>query len=48
MGKGMMGRLEKMKVLGGEMYGVVDVGVGDRGVVGDDFCGREVGKKVKG
>jgi hypothetical protein len=47
-GKRIIGTLEKIKHLAGQIYGVVDVGLGDRTLVRHDFSHVDVGKKLKG
>ncbi len=48
LGKRIIGSLEKIKCLAGQIYGVVDVGRGDRALVRHDFSHVDVGKKLKG
>ena len=47
-GKRIIGTLEKIKLLAGQIYGVVDVGLGDRALVRHDFSPTDLGKKLKG
>lgn len=47
-GKRIIGTLEKIKQLAGQIYGIVDVGLGDRLLVRHDFLPSEIGKKLKG
>jgi len=47
-GKRIIGTLEKIKHLAGQIYGVVDVGLGDRTLVRHDFSPVDLGKKLKG
>lgn len=48
LGKRIIGSLEKIKCLAGQIYGVVDVGLGDRALVRHDFSHVDIGKKLKG
>lgn len=48
LGKRIIGTLEKIKHLAGQIYGVVDVGLGDRTLVRHDFSPMDIGKKLKG
>jgi hypothetical protein len=48
LGKLIIGTLEKVKCLADQIYGVVDVGLGDRTLVRHDFSHTDVGKKLKG
>lgn len=48
LGKRIIGTLEKIKCLAGQIYGVVDVGLGDRTLVRHDFSHVDIGKKLKG
>lgn len=47
-GKRIIGTLEKTKHFVGQIYGVVDVGRGDRTLVRHEFSSLDIGKKIKG
>lgn len=47
-GKRIVGTLEKIKQFAGQIYGVVDIGLGDRLLVKHDFLHSDIGKKLKG
>lgn len=47
-GKRIIGTLEKIRQFAGQIYGVIDVGLGDRLLVRHDFDASDVGKKLKG
>lgn len=47
-GKRIIGTLEKIKQFAGQIYGIVDVGLGDRLLVRHDFHPSDIGKKLKG
>lgn len=48
LGKRIIGTLEKIKCLAGQIYGVVDIGLGDRTLVRHNFSPTDIGKKLKG
>lgn len=47
-GKRIIGTLEKIKNLAGQIYGVVHIGLGDRTLVRHDFSPSEIGRLLKG